>query len=330
VGTYFYDDLVRPRLDREPACPPDVLVAVLLADLLLEESTSLLALGGSDGTPVMHLRARRVTTLATALSHNRADLLQRDEVLPLWPAARRKGDRSHVADAEAGKRLAERFLAVAPPRVHRFAQLALVPATDVYDEPMFLRVLQLFETMFGVVLGLAGAARDDLVAGRTEAAVGRLDAARVTMGRAIPFFRILATMPKESFAVIRQFTAGASGLQSESFKAIEVLCAQPADDRLAGPGYEAPVVARLAAVEQVTLDKAIRAALPSVDTGAADRLVASAAELDHEWMQWKRTHWAIANRLIGDVPGTGGTDGATYLRRHMSGPLLPFLHEEDD
>jgi tryptophan 2,3-dioxygenase len=293
VGTQLYEDLVRTTVSA------DVLITTLLADLLLGEATALLE-GDSGATEY-----RRVSTIATVLTHNRADLLGRDEVAPLWPVARStRGD----GMADAARRLAERFLAVVPLGVHRFAHLAVVPSTSVPDEIMFIRVLQLFETVFGVVLLATTAARDALVAGDGEAGAEQLEAARVALGRAMPFFRILATMPKERFAVVRQFTAGASGLQSQSFTSIEALCS----------------------LDPVSLDGAIQATAAGLEPARQARLLRAGAELDHEWLQWKRTHWAIANRLIGGVPGTGGTAGARYLRARMDGPLLPSLHESPE
>lgn len=289
VGTRLYEDLVRASVSA------DVLTTILLADLLLGESTAVLEHGD-------RLRARRVSTIATILTHNRADLLDRDEVAPLWPVARSPRG---TAEAEAAQRLAERFLAVVPLGVHRFARLAVVPSTDVPDEIMFLRVLQLFETAFGVVLRAATAARDALAAGDSGAGIERLEAARVALGRAMPFFRILATMPRERFAVIRQFTEGASGLQSQTFTAIEALCV----------------------LDDTPLDGAIQDTATRLGPSSQARLLRAGAELDHEWLQWKRTHLAVASRLIGEVPGTGGTAGVRYLRARMDAALLPSFHE---
>ncbi|HEX5811341.1 MAG TPA: hypothetical protein VFY38_04520 [Pseudonocardia sp.] len=46
------------------------------------------------------------------------------------------------------------------------------------------------------------------------------------------------------------------------------------------------------------------------------------AELDAAWRAMKRTHWGVALKIIGSVPGTGGTTGADYLRRAAELPLF--------
>ena len=41
----------------------------------------------------------------------------------------------------------------------------------------------------------------------------------------------------------------------------------------------------------------------------------------------KRGHWGIALKVIGTVPGTGGTAGASYLKNAAMMSLFPRLSE---
>ncbi len=49
--------------------------------------------------------------------------------------------------------------------------------------------------------------------------------------------------------------------------------------------------------------------------------------LDETWCGMKRTHWGVTLKIIGQVPGTGGTAGASYLQRSAATPLFPLLAE---
>jgi tryptophan 2,3-dioxygenase len=131
-------------------------------------------------------------------------------------------------------------------------------------------------------------------------------------------YRVLTTMSREGFAVIREHTHGRSAVQSRAYREIERTCAprQPGpvdanvpDVRLPGPSLQqvytelsgGPCRARLAPV-----------------AGAM-------ARLDEAWRSMKRTHWGITLKIIGRVPGTGGTGGASYLKVAADLPLFPLL-----
>jgi tryptophan 2,3-dioxygenase len=322
VGTDVLHDLT-VAADRGNAAPYAVeeVLGVLLALLLRFESEH------TDGS---HLRTRRLWVIASALVQHRGRLLERETADALWPPARVPDARSEdEAVVQAARALADRALAATSPELPRFLGALVVPVTAEHDEIMFLRTLQLFETVFESILQSVLIARDALAAGDIERATDELAGAGTSLRRAMPFFRIIGTMTPERFAVIRVATTGASGLQSEAFKRIELASALQGPDRLDGPGYSETNVA--AFVPELT-------GVPSIEEHVADilrrqpeqaptRLLSAMDVLDRAWLQWKKTHWAIATRLIGKRPGTGGTDGSSYLRQHMSGPLFPLLHD---
>jgi tryptophan 2,3-dioxygenase len=121
-------------------------------------------------------------------------------------------------------------------------------------------------------------------------------------------YRVVTTMPPEVFAVIRAHTDGRSAIQSRGFRRIEAVCA-PRPDIAAG----------------VPLQEALLRATERLGGVATARLCAELVRLDEAWCAMKRTHWGITVKIIGTVPGTGGTTGADYLRRAAAVPLFPAL-----
>lgn len=316
VGLPVLHGLVVPTPSGESVYPSDAVTATILA-LLLQFEIQAARRDPSWDRPNRH---RRIHVLGNALAHHRGPFVTRDDVAPMWPsfrAAHRPGD-----EVDAAARLADRVAHLTPRPLYDFLELLALPATPTHDEVMFIRTLQLFETVFAVMAHDVAAARDALQSGDTQGGTALISQARGRLVRSMPFFRILGTMPRSSFADIRHATPGASGLQSESFKQIELACARQTDSRLSSPGYTEPNVRLLAdaAQERPTIEELAQAS----DSPALREAMKG---LDRAWRQWKKTHWAIAVRLIGAVPGTGGTEGAAYLRHHMTGPLFLSLGE---
>ncbi|MFB6715095.1 hypothetical protein [Streptomyces sp. NPDC056358] len=131
-------------------------------------------------------------------------------------------------------------------------------------------------------------------------------------------FRVLTTMPREAFAVIRENTYGRSAVQSTSYRRVELLSA-PRD-----PGSFSPQAPFLA-LEGETLQEVFERQLPELPPKTVTRLEESMRRLDAGWHMSKRTHWGIALKIIGSAPGTGGTSGADYLQRTAEVSLFPNL-----
>lgn len=234
-------------------------------------------------------------------------------------AARRK--QAIIAARGAFKPLTSEFEAPSPAAATLVAD-ALAPLTSVHDEMLFIRVLQVFETVFSGAHAQLRRSRDDLAVGEFDAAAAHLQDAAQLLAASFPTFRVLATIQPHSFAVIRGQTAGASGLQSTSFKRIELIAAAPSPERLGSEGFAAPEVAAVVGTDEPTIEAVVRRRAAMRNRAVLYGLRA----VDREWLRWKRTHWATATRVIGRVPGTGGTAGSDYLRAHMLTPLFPMLH----
>jgi tryptophan 2,3-dioxygenase/ribonuclease HI len=202
------------------------------------------------------------------------------------------------------------------------------------DELLFIVVHQAYELWFKLVLHELTAARDELAAGRPQAAAPRLRRVVAVWRLLRDQLDVLETMSPEGFLEFRDPLAPASGFQSRQFREIEWISGArdtwPGGDPPAGPSlYEAFSAglglpdereARLAAIAAVYRDHAddpLRAAWHDV----AELL------LDHDEGvgRWRHHHALMAAREIGTRPGTGGSPGVAYLRGTVDRRFFPEL-----
>ena len=205
-------------------------------------------------------------------------------------------------------------------------ELTVQPTSTVHDEYFFMRVLQAHEMAF---TGMNRRVRDAVRAlrsGDLADATRLLEEVVQFMDRNASLFRIVATMRYEAFHTFREFTDGASAIQSEQYKRFEGLCGLPPDDRLASPAFESvPRVGAEVAEGQDTLSDAFRDA-----TGPDDELAAIALLLRHledSHRRWKFTHVTMATRMLGDARGSGYTAGVGYLSQWVNHLLFWRLPE---
>ncbi|WDZ83255.1 tryptophan 2,3-dioxygenase family protein [Micromonospora cathayae] len=204
-------------------------------------------------------------------------------------------------------------------------RLSMLPVYVIHDEYLFIRVLQMYESTFALLVVLLRAARTALAGGSAALATGHLVRATEALTEAGPLFSLLATMQPESFRTFRAYTEGASAIQSHSYKLVESLCRTPDPDRLGSAAYRSvPEVRRQVLGGQATLDQAYRRAVdgglltPAARTLVADRMGGFAAALT----TWRRTHHRLAVRMLGEAPGTGYTEGTPYLGAVRSLPVF--------
>ena len=117
-------------------------------------------------------------------------------------------------------------------------ELSVQPVSTVHDEYFFMRVLQAHEMAF---TGMARRMRDATAAIRDQQlgqATGLLEEVVAFMDRNASLFRMVATMRYEAFHTFREFTDGASAIQSEQYKRFEGLCGLPPTERLDSPAFE--------------------------------------------------------------------------------------------
>ena len=289
----------------------DRLTALLMADVVRHE------LANAPGERVTAKRCRHA--LRTAL-----------------PALARLGIEVEV-DADDPLLTAERMrdvvFADATPAECRKLQVTALPVSLVHDEYMFLRALQSYETTFaliGVQLGVAVAA---LERGDGESAAAMLREAEAILAESSAFWSLTGTMRTESFLTFREFTDGASAIQSRSYKRMESRCRRPDAERLDSPAYTSvPEVRERVIAGQPhidgALDQAIEAGLLTPDGHSA--VSAAMASFEAAVFKWRKTHHSIAVRMLGERRGTGGSAGTAYLDSVRETPLFagscPFGH----
>jgi tryptophan 2,3-dioxygenase len=292
----------------------DRLIMLLIADVLRFEIAA--RDGATDLLPLMRPEAR-VTAKRCALG-----------LRVLRTAMARLGlDIAGDTDdpIEAARELCARVEVEQTKEERRMLAVTLLTVYTAHDEHLFVRMLQSYETTFALVAVLLRAAMIAAKAGDAAGTTRALRTAAKTMDEAAPLFSLVATMQPEAFMTFRDYTDGASAIQSRSYKTIESLCRRPDPERLAGPGYDAvPEVRARVLAGQSTLEEALAATPLSPDQLVDIREAMGAFEA--EVMGWRKTHHNLAMRMLGMRRGTGYTAGVPYLAESKDIPLFtcPF------
>ncbi|MFJ6197529.1 tryptophan 2,3-dioxygenase family protein [Micromonospora sp. NPDC092111] len=207
----------------------------------------------------------------------------------------------------------------------RVLRLSMLPVYVSHDEYLFIRVLQAYECVFAGVADELHATVTALSTGHPPAAADRLAYACDLLTTAGPLFSLLATMQPASFRTFREYTEGASAIQSRSYKLMESLCRVPEPARLDSAAYRSvPEVRDRVRAGQPVIDQAYRAAVRAGRLGGPDRDLVRRrmATFAEAVLQWRRTHHRLATRMLGSRPGTGYTEGTPYLAAVRSIPVF--------
>jgi tryptophan 2,3-dioxygenase len=326
AGCYDYRTYVglallpNPSVDDPPEQLPhalrrrDRLLVQLIADLLEFELAA--ADGRTDLLPAMRPDAHTVGK-RFRLAHKAAA-----------PAVRRLG-LAAVANATDPEQAARQLCAAVRPDNsaldRRILQLSLLPVYTVHDEYLFIRVLQLFETTFALMAVQLRGAVHALVLEDCATATTCVQVAQSTLRESAPLFSLLATMQVAAFRTFREFTEGASAIQSRNYKIVESLCRRPDTERLDSTAYlSVPDVHRRVVAGQMTLDEMF--SLSCLEGWlTADQRTALAATMERfaeAMIRWRTTHYRLAVRMLGERSGTGYTEGTPYLRSVQTIPVF--------
>jgi tryptophan 2,3-dioxygenase len=252
------------------------------------------------------------------------------------PAAQRLGlnDGVDVADPIAGaRRLWANLAADLSLAERRMLQLTVLPVSLVHDEYQFIRALQSFEATFALVAVQLQAAIQALTDSEPNQALARIQAAETRLREAAPLFSLVATMQVAAFHTFREFTEGASAIQSRNYKLVESLCRRPDPSRLDSPAYlSVPEVRQRVLAGQATLDEAFQAARAAGHLTArdVDDLEQEMRRFAATLLRWRRTHYGIAVRMLGERTGTGYTEGSPYLKEVQTIPVFLSLAQHQD
>ncbi len=204
-------------------------------------------------------------------------------------------------------------------------QISVLPVASLHDEYLFLRVLQAFETSFSLIAVQLRAALAALNSAEIDQCTQFLSVGEDTYREAAPLFSMLATMRVESFRTFRNFTEGASAIQSRNHKIVESLCRRPEQDRLDSPAFRSvPEVRDRVLGGAPTLDDAVLAMRKSAGVTSADRhrVEDAMCRFARAQLRWRKTHYRLALRMLGDATGTGYTEGTPYLASALDIPVF--------
>jgi len=300
----------RGRDVRHAARQRDRLLVLLVADTLRFELAA--ADGRTELLPKMRPDARTVAKRC------------RLGVRAIRPALERLGLRIDVSASDpllAARQMCRAVFADLTAAERRMLRLTALPVYVAHDEYMFIRMLQSYETTFALMAVQLRAAVDALAEGRAAVAVSAIAAAERAMREAAPLWSLVATMQPRAFLTFREFTEGASAIQSRSYKTVESLCRVPERSRLDSPAYRSvPEVRERVLAGQPNLDDALESARASGRlTSEMHAAVRSAMErFEAALLAWRQTHYRLAVRMLGERRGTGYTEGVPYLAEARS------------
>ncbi|RZV45248.1 MAG: tryptophan 2,3-dioxygenase [Acidimicrobiales bacterium] len=224
-----------------------------------------------------------------------------------------------------------------------------------HDETLFIIIHQIYELWFKQVLHeldfIVSQLNEHNVAGARHHLKRVLKIMKTLVGQ----LDVLETMTPAEFASFRSFLANASGFQSAQFRELEFILGikdrvqldwftGAEGDRLADR-YESPtiwdafvnVLARdgfdvpLEVLERDIRDPIVpnpKLQATIVDRYADERFAAlceTLTDLDEGLQEWRYRHVMMVKRTIGTKPGTGGSDGASYLATTLFRPAFPDL-----
>ena len=203
-------------------------------------------------------------------------------------------------------------------------EVSVQPVSTVHDEYFFMRVLQAHEMSFA---GMNWRMRDAVTAIRADElapAITLLEQVVAFMDRNASLFRIVATMRPEAFHTFREFTDGASAIQSEQYKRFEGLCGLPPTDRLGSPAFESvpAVQAEVAEGQDTMTDAYLEARASGRHPTELATLAMLLRNLEDSHRRWKATHVTLASRMLGEARGSGHTSGVGYLSEWLDHRLF--------
>jgi tryptophan 2,3-dioxygenase len=232
------------------------------------------------------------------------------------------------------------------------------PRSDEHDEILFIIVHQVYELWFKELLHELAYLQGLLEEARGAQALSTFKRILTVLKLVVAQLDVIETLQPVQFLSFRDRLESASGFQSAQFRELEVVLGRR--DRKVLRAYEEgsdsyrlieaalqrrslydsflaylslrgyPVPAdrlerdvTLPAEESEGVHRAILAAYR--DDGEAAMVCERMVDLDEGFQEWRYRHLKMVERTIGDLPGTGGSPGAAYLRTTLSQPVFPDL-----
>ncbi|WP_340105604.1 tryptophan 2,3-dioxygenase [Rhodohalobacter sp. 8-1] len=229
-----------------------------------------------------------------------------------------------------------------------------------HDEMLFIIIHQSYELWFKQILHEFDKLRPDLEKANTWAAAKTMRRILTILKTMVSQIDILETMTPLEFNSFRGFLQQASGFQSVQFREMEIICGmrsphiikvhndqpdlqQQLIDRekeatlwesfctyLQNYGYDIETPERVNEHGLVHEPSSKNQEI-LVDIMQQEPEIALLCELlvdyDEGLQEWRYRHVKMVERTIGTKKGTGGSDGAAYLRKTLNNPIFPDLWE---
>jgi tryptophan 2,3-dioxygenase len=219
------------------------------------------------------------------------------------------------------------------------------PLSAAPDELHFIVVHQAMELWFKLLADDLRAVVRLLDEGRLTECCTRLRRVNDTMAVLLAQLRTLRSLPPAGFHAFRGMLDGASGLQSEQFRELELLSGLRDEHHLrtvrAAHGGTLPATstetllgrsvadAHLDAGRRDGLTNWVELYLPPRAGGTLYVLSELLLDYDELWLRWRTEHVTLVRRMIGTARGTGGT-GVSYLERTLVHRFFPHLWDARD
>ena len=231
---------------------------------------------------------------------------------------------------------------------------------EEHDEMLFIIIHQSYELWFKQILHEFDKLRPDLEEGKTWAAVKTMRRILTILKTMVSQIDILETMTPLEFNSFRGFLQQASGFQSVQFREMEIICGlrskhiievhsdqpelqQQLIDRekestlwesfclyLKAHGHDIVFPERVneqgLVHEPSQRNQAILIEIMNEKPELA-HLCELFVDYDEGLQEWRYRHVKMVERTIGTKKGTGGSDGAKYLRKTLNEPIFPDLWE---
>jgi tryptophan 2,3-dioxygenase len=235
------------------------------------------------------------------------------------------------------------------------------PLSERHDELLFIVIHQAKELWLKEIIHEVELARRLVAGGDLEPAYKAL--ARVSRIQTIMTLSwdVLATMTPADYLSFREDLGTSSGFQSHQFRTLEYLLGLKDDSFLRFHGERPEALAQLkAALETPSLYDVAIAQLPRHGLAVPEEILkrdvsqpyAPSAAVEEAWLAvyrdtkrywelyqlaeklvdlddalltWRHKHVLTVERIIGGRPGTGGTEGVSYLQKTLSRRCFPEL-----
>lgn len=220
-------------------------------------------------------------------------------------------------------------------------------APPVPDELLFIIVHQTHELWFKQLLQDLTLLVSHLDADAWEDAATRLDRLVRILHLLVEHLDVLSSMPASEFQGFRAALGTASGIQSEQYREIERLAGGEREQappipggarrslrfaflhalgraHAAGRGADGPneAGAKDAGPASQLLHRLWHSPDLVTERAVAERLMA----FDEQMAVWRGRHATLAQQMIGDTTGTGGSSGVRYLEDAVARRFFPELH----